>query len=118
MPNINDSILDSVKNTLGIYPEDNSFDAELMLHINTVLSNVVQMGVGPKTGFSITGNSELWSSFITEPDKLTKLSNVKTYVALKVKLIFDTPASSVVKEALEGQCKELEYRMYTECGGY
>ncbi len=92
------------------------FDTDLTIHINSVFANLAQMGVCPnENGFAITDSSDTWSSF-TEDDLL--ISNVKSYVYLKVKLLFDPPISSSVLEAINNQIKELEYRLYTQRGGY
>lgn len=117
MENNNESILESTKSILGLFPEDDSFDNELILHINGVLANLIQMGIGPQNGYFIQSKDNLWSEFLSGDD-LMKMHNVKTYVAMKVKLTFDPPASSTVKDSLESQCKEFEYRMYTQMGGY
>lgn len=104
-----DKILSSVKATLGICEDDDSFDVEIVLHINTVLSNLTQIGVGPEEGFSVIDGSEPWSDFIEDSKTL---QNVKSYVFLKVKTLFDPPASSIIMDAYKEQMKELEFRMF------
>lgn len=104
-----DSILDSVKKTLGINSDYNHFDAELIMHINSVLLSLTQIGVGATTGYVINDKTETWDDFIgsDRPD----LAAVKTYVSLKVKMIFDPPSSSFVFEAMKGQVAEMEWRL-------
>lgn len=104
-----DKILASVKAALAICEEDDSFDTELVMHINSVLANLTQIGVGPEDGFSVVDGSEAWSDFIGDSKTL---QNVKTYVYLKVKTIFDPPASSVIMDAYKTQINELEFRMF------
>ena len=113
-----DSILNTIKSGLGIDTSDSSFDVELIMHINTILSHLAQIGIGPDTGYSIKDANNKWSDFITDETKLILLNNVKTYITLKVHLIFDSPTSSVVKEAYEKQINEIENRMYVTIGGY
>lgn len=113
-----DSILNTVKSGVEIDTSDLSFDVELIMHINTILSHLAQIGIGPDTGYSIKDANDKWSDFITDQTKLMLLNNVKTYVTLKVRLIFDSPTSSVIKEAYEKQIKEIENRMYVTMGGY
>lgn len=104
-----DSILTSVKRILGITEEYEHFDLELIMHINTVFTILTQMGVGVENGFKIKDKSQTWSEF-TQDD--SKIEDVKTYVALKVKLIFDPPASSSAMDAVNRTISELEWRLY------
>lgn len=105
-----DSILSSVKKSLGITEADESFDFEIILFINTVLANLNQIGAGPENGFQIEDKDATWTSFLgSDP----RLNNIKSYVYLKVRLLFDPPATSFAITAVENQAKELEYRIYT-----
>lgn len=107
-----ESILDSVKKLIGIDFNYHDFDADIVIHINTVLANLVQMGIGPDEGFAITiDGNEKWEDFITDGDT-NILSQVKSYVGLSVKTYFDPDASSILKEARDATIKELAYRMY------
>lgn len=105
-----DSILKSVAKLIGS-GDDDYFDPDLIIHINTVLSILTQLGVGPSDGFIITGEDETWNDFIGD-DK--RLSSVISYVSCKTKLIFDPPASSIVLEAMKYTIAELEFRLQTE----
>ena len=104
-----ESILTSVKKMLGITEEYEHFDPELIIHINSALSVLTQLGVGPEEGYSISGEEDEWTSFIGEGVLLLEM--VKTYVFLKVKLAFDPPASSAIKESYERQIAEYEWRI-------
>ena len=112
---MDDSILDTVKKMLGLTSDYTAFDTDIIIHINTVFSNLSQMGIGPEEGFMIEDSSTQWSEFIGD-DKL--LNNVRSYMYLKVRLLFDPPANAAIKEAFDNQINELEYRMYTQKGGY
>lgn len=103
-----ESILASIKKMLGIAEEYEHFDMDLILHINSVLSILNQLGVGPPNGFSIADSTALWSDFITD---VAKLEMVKSYVYLKVKLLFDPPSSSAVTESTNKLINELEWRI-------
>lgn len=104
-----ESILTSVKKLLGIDESYTHFDPDLIMHINSVFSILTQLGVGPPNGFSITGNGEKWDNFITKESH--NLSIVKSYVYLKVKLLFDPPLSSAVIESINKQISEFEWRL-------
>lgn len=107
-----DSILISVKKLLGLTEEYTAFDADLIMHINSVLMILRQMGVGPKEGFFISDKSATWNQFIADP---VKVEAVKAYVAIKVRLLgFDVPQSSVTKEALQNTASEMEWRLNVE----
>lgn len=103
-----DSILTSVKKSLGIDSEYEHFDEILIFHINSVFSILTQLGVGPDGGFSITDRSTTWDEYM--PDG-AKLQFVKTYLGLKVRVIFDPPLSSGVLDAIKTQIQELEWRI-------
>lgn len=103
-----DSILTSIKKLLGITEEYENFDQDIIMHINSAFMILNQLGVGPKNGFSINDKSSTWDEFIPES---SNLEAVKTYVHLKVKLMFDPPLSSTVIEAIKSQINELEWRL-------
>ena len=107
-----DSILQSIEKLLGLDENYDAFDDDVMMHINSVLMILTQLGVGPKNGFSITGEEETWGDYLGED--ISKLSAVKTYVYLKVKTMFDPTSSSVVNEATKEMLKELEWRLNSE----
>lgn len=106
-----DSILTTIKKLLGIEESYTHFDADIILGINTAFSILTQMGVGPVTGFSITDKTAVWSDFI--PD-MSKLELLKSYIHLKVKLLFDPPSSSTHIEVINRMVTELEWRISTE----
>ena len=111
---MNDSILTSIKKLLGITEEYDTFDQDIIIHINTVFMNINQLGIGPSEGFRIENKSETWDDFIdvdAEPEKLVLLSAVKDYIYLKVRLIFDPPLNSAIIEAIKQQINELEWRL-------
>lgn len=105
---MNESILTSIKKLLGITEEYTHFDADLIIHINTVFMTLHQMGVGPTEGFKITDKSDVWDDFVEEDDNMEA---VKSYVYLKVKMIFDPPQGSAVAEAYKQSISELEWRL-------
>lgn len=105
---MDNSILEEIKKLLGIMPEYNFFDADLIIHINTVFSVLNQMGVGPSNCFSINGSEELWSDF-TDNDNM--LQPVKTYIHVRVRKIFDPPSSSFVMDSINNTISELEWRL-------
>lgn len=104
-----ESILTTVKKLLGMPEEYEHFDLDIITHINTVMIILYQMGLG-KDGFSIADKEATWGDFLGE-DK--NLNLVKSYVAAKVRLMFDPPTSSVLMEAMNNNIKELEWRIYS-----
>lgn len=103
-----ESILTSVKKMLGITEEYDHFDADIIMHINSVFMILTQLGVGPTEGFIIEDDTSTWSEFI--PDVM-KLQAVKSYIFMKVKLLFDPPTSSAVTEAYNRSISEFEWRL-------
>ena len=103
-----ESILTSIKKLLGITEDYTAFDPDIIMHINTVFAILTQMGVGPKEGFSISDDTASWDEFIS--NKLY-YEPVKSYVHLKVKLLFDPPMSSAVMESINRMISELEWRL-------
>lgn len=104
-----DSILISVKKSLGITEEYEHFDADILMHINTALMTLAQIGVGPSSGFTVSDKSASWSDFLGDDEN--RLSGVRTYVFLRVKLVFDPPTSPSAIESLTKQANELEWRL-------
>lgn len=104
-----ESILTSIKKLLGIAEDYDQFDQDVIMHINTVLMTLTQLGAGPDEGFSITDASEIWNDYFGD-DELT-IHAVKTFVYLKVRLLFDPPLSSALIDSIERQAKELEWRI-------
>lgn len=104
------SILYDVKHQLGLLPENTDFDTTLVIHINTTLSVLTQLGVGPTTGVQITGPSEGWEILTDDP----RLNTVKSYVYLSVRNYFDPPKIGGLISSMERQMRDLEYRMNLE----
>jgi len=102
------SILDSVKKVLGIDKTYTAFDTDILMHINTILAVVTQLGVGPTEGYAIEDAQPTWVDFLGEDPRL---NDVKTYVYLRVRLLFDPPTTSFTQDAIKEQYKELEWRI-------
>lgn len=103
-----DSILTSIKKMLGISEDYEHFDQDIIMHINSVFMILTQMGVGPADGFRIEDDSATWSDFISD---LKVLESVKSYMYLKVRLLFDPPTSSSVLDSTNRLISELEWRL-------
>lgn len=103
-----DSILLSIKKLLGLVEDDQAFDADIIIHINSVFMILQQLGIGPVDGFKIESQEETWDQFIQD-DKL--LEDVKTYIYLRVRLIFDPPLNSSIQGSIERTISELEFRL-------
>jgi hypothetical protein len=105
---LEESILNGTKRTLGIDPDYTAFDHEIVVHINTALAILSQLGVGPAGGLSIHDATTTWAA-LTDQDN--ELNTVKTYIYLKVRNFFDPPATSFLIKAQEDQMRELEWRI-------
>lgn len=135
------SILKTIKKLLGLGDDYIHFDTDIIVHINTVFSNLTQMGIGPITStsqtvtdpdtgetsevqvsvvgsFIIDGADETWENFFTGHEDPNLIQQVKTYTYIKVKLLFDPPSNGNLLKALNENAKELEVRLYTQVGGY
>lgn len=102
-----DSILLSIKKLLGIDEYCDHFDSDVIMHINSALVILNQLGVG-KSGFMVTSNAETWTDFLNGS---TKLEFVKTYIFMKVKIVFDPPQSSAAMDVMNRMISELEWRI-------
>jgi len=103
-----DSILDGTKAALGIESDYTAFDRDIMMHINTVFSDLHQLGIGPDEGFEISDASTTWDDYL-DGDML--LNQVPTYMYLRVRLLFDPPATSFHIQAMQEQIQALEWRL-------
>ena len=104
-----ESILTSIKKLLGIPEDHDHFDVDIIMHINSVFMILTQLGVGPSKGFTIEDETAEWTDFVSDT---TKIEAVKTYVYLKVRLLFDPPTSSAVMESINRMISEYEWRLY------
>lgn len=108
---VENSILDSIKKLLQIEPSYDEFDVDIMIHINSVFSTLFQIGVGPQdAAYQITSQANAWSEFIADN---IYLNEVKSYIYLRVKRLFDPPETSFAGEAFKEQLKEMEWRLQT-----
>lgn len=103
-----DSILTSIKKLLGMDEDYTAFDTDVTIHINTALAILCQIGVGPESGFRIRDATATWQDFVGDDPRL---DDVKDYVYLKVKLLFDPPSSSAAIQSTEKLLSEIEWRL-------
>ena len=103
-----DNILSSIKKLLGIPTEETAFDSDIIMHINSVFMILNQLGIGPTEGFTISDDYALWSDFIPDGQNIEL---VKSYMYMKVRLMFDPPSSSAVLSAMEKSISEFEWRL-------
>lgn len=103
-----ESILTTIKKMIGIAEEYAHFDTDIIIYINNALASLRQIGVGPASGFSISSDEQTWYDFIGNS---TECEAIKTYIYLKVKMVFDPPSTSFVLAAMERQVQELEWRL-------
>ena len=103
-----DSILMTIRKLVCGDPYADHFDTDLLVHINACFSILNQLGVGPENGFVVTDETQSWSSY-SDNDRI--LNMVKTYITLKVRVIFDPPLTSSVLEAMNKEISQLEWRL-------
>lgn len=108
-----ESILTSIKKLLGISEDYTHFDTDVIMHINTAFMTLHQLGVGPSEGFAIKDEKATWMDFLPEASWM-KMEAAKTYIYVKVKLVFDPPTSSAVIEAFNRMISEAEFRLTVE----
>lgn len=107
---MNESILTSIKKLLGIPEEYEAFDQDLIIHINTMLTRLYQVGVGVPN-FSIIDKSATWDQFLIDE---SKYQQAKTYVYIRVRLLFDPPQSGAANEAFKETLRELEWLLFVD----
>lgn len=105
---LEENILASIKKLLGLEEAYTPFDTDIMMHVNTAFMSLQQLGVGPVTGYYLSTGLETWPEFF---GTYTDLQGVKTYIYLKVRLVFDPPSTSFVIDAIQKQIAELEWRL-------
>lgn len=103
-----DSVLLSVKKMIGLTSDYTAFDTDIIIHINTVFEELNQMGVGPEEGFSISDSSTEWSEYFTY-GKTSEM--VKSYMYLKVRMLFDPPSSGTLAQAYNANLDEYRWRL-------
>lgn len=104
-----DSITNTIKQSLGIDPSDDSFDSDIILNINTAIFSLSQMGVGPSNGYIVTSIDDKWIDYINTTT--INLEGIKTVIYLKTKLLFDPPTNITVIESIKKTITELEWRL-------
>lgn len=109
---MDNSILNTVKKAVGLMPEYDAFDDTLIMHINSVFMILSQVGVGPAKGFRIEDDTAEWSDFLSNEDE--NYESIKSYVCMKVRLLFDPPSSSTHMQAIKDLISELEWRLNIE----
>lgn len=104
----NDSILTTTKKMCGLAEDYTAFDIDIITHINSVLTTLHDLGIGPEDGYMIEDKDPVWGDFLGDAKHMNA---VKTYVYLKVRMFFDPPATSYAIAAMQDQIKELEWRL-------
>lgn len=105
---MNNSILTTTKKALNLADADTAFDMDIVMHINSVFSDLNQLGVGPDLGFMIEDKTATWDTFLgSDP----RLNHVKTYVYLRVRMLFDPPQTGFHTQAMQEQITKLEWML-------
>lgn len=101
------SILDDIKKALSLPAENKEFDQEIILFINSAFATLGQLGIGPESGFTISDDTSQWGEF----DDNVNLVDLRSYVYLRVRMIFDPPSIGVLSSSFESQINELAWRL-------
>ena len=107
---MSESILLSTKKALGISEDYTAFDPDVIMHLNAALAVLNQLGVGPTEGFAIFDESPTWEDLLGDDPRY---NSVKTYIFLRVRILFDPPTTSYLISALNDQLREYEWRLST-----
>ena len=111
---IEDSILLSIKKLLGMDPiEFTQYDTDLIIHINTIIEFLNQLGVDIPEGFKINDENALWSDYLNKPEYNGINDSIKNYIYLRVRLVFDPSTNSSLLNSINDTIKELEWRIRT-----
>ena len=108
---MNESILTTIKKLLGVPEDYEHFDMDITIHINSAFMILNQLGVGPSDGFSISDKTAVWRDFVSDNKKFEA---IKSYVYMKVRLLFDPPTNSSVMECMNRMINEMEWRLNSE----
>ena len=108
---MNDSILESIKIILGVDPQYEAFDSEIIMAINSALMALTQLGLGPQDGFLVQDKWTTWSDILKQRKDL---ESVRSYVGVKTRMLFDPPTNSYIMQALNNAATELEWRIRTQ----
>ena len=98
----------TIRNMLGPSASYDVFDTDLIIHINSAISRLAQLGVGPRPPFKIYDDTAKWSDYLSDS---VLYDDVKQYIYLKTRMIFDTPASGTVANAFKEQIDTLEWTL-------
>ena len=102
------SILTDTKKALGLAEDYTAFDPEIIMHINSVISDLTQLGIGPQTGYMIVNSADTWDELIGDE---SRLNSVQAFIYLKVKLLFDPPSVGYIITAMEKMIEEATWRI-------
>ena len=103
-----ESILRSIKKLLGVGDDYDAFDTDIVIAINSALSTLHQLGVGPETAFTVSNNSTTWSDFL---GTATNLDAARSYVYITARLLFDPPQNAFLVRSLEALREEYTFRL-------
>ena len=106
---MNETILGSVKKICNVAEDDTSFDADLILYINSALMTIMQEWHGMDHAFRVEDGTETWDELLGDT---TDFEGVKELIGLKTRIMFDPPTNSSVLEAMKSQIENLEWRLY------
>lgn len=114
MAAMTDSILNSVKKLLGLDPEIGDFDADILMHINSSIFSLSQMGVGPSEGYTVLSSDDTFDDYLGEDFPSSQANMIMMYLYYKTRLSFDPPTISTVLQTLKECLAETEWRLHNQ----
>lgn len=100
------SVLDSVKEALGIDEEYNVFDMDILAYINGTLMTAHQLGAVDDV--TVLDETTTFGNIINEN---TQLNALYVYLIMNVRLLFDPPQNSFLVNSLKDQIQEVQWRL-------
>ena len=107
---MNQSILDSIRKIIGNGELDEYFNTDLCFAINSTLQTANQMGI-VCDDYSIQDDTKTWKDILLDEEKIN-LHALISWTALRVRLLFDPPTSSILLNSINEEVKRLEWYIY------
>ena len=105
-------IITDVKQMVGASIYDNSFDVNIVIAINSALAVLSDIGISEVDDTCLNVDDVMkWDELLKGR---TDIEYIKSYIHLKVKMLFDPPSSSALLDAYNRQIAEFEWRLSTK----
>lgn len=102
-------VLTDIKKLIGFDETYTAFDTDILIHINSTLSLLEQIGVDVTSKLTSNGNED-WDDILGDD---VEQEMIKEYIYLKTRLVFDPPLNSSILESIKESIREYEWRINT-----